>query len=183
MIGTSEILDAFIYSLVRRHMNHKFSIFASSQAGFTLLELLVTMVVTAILLAIAVPSFMSTIQKQHANDITSQFSQDLAWAQGEALSGQAVVMTINADGSWATTENGSVVTAHTLTSAQLQADAPGAVCALQGGGSCAVTMTFDSTGIVSGAPVGVLQYTSGSSSASFQVFASGVIVVNPSYAS
>lgn len=166
-------------------MKTKHPRFQVCQSGFTLLELLVVMAVAAILLAIAAPSFLSTIQGQHANDITSQFQQDMAWAQGEALSGQSVGMTINADGSWTATENGSAVIAHSLTSQQLQADAPGVICTMQGGGagSCAASMTFDSTGIVSGAPAGVLQYTSGVMSSSFQVFASGAIVANPSYAS
>ncbi len=158
------------------------------QAGFTLLELLVTTVVVAILLIVAVPSFLTTIQSQHTQDITSQFQQDMAWAQGQALSGQqSVTMTISADGSWAVTESGSCpnCTAHSLSSAQLLADAPGVVCTLQGSGagSCAAVMVFDSSGIVTGAPAGILQYSNGSMSSSFQVFASGAIVPNPSYAS
>lgn len=167
----------------------------AAQAGFTLLELLLTMVVMGVLLAIAVPSFQSLVQSQHDSDITNQFAQDLAWAQGEALSGQAVVLTLNADGSWSVTEdtydsssNSIKTTAfpgHSLSSTQLQADAPGVSCALVGGSttSCAATLTFNSIGTVSGAPVGVIQYKTGTTSSSFQVFASGTLVPNPSYAS
>jgi prepilin-type N-terminal cleavage/methylation domain-containing protein len=167
-----------------------------AQAGFTLLELLLTVVVMGVLLAVAIPSFQSIVQGQHNTDITTQFAQDLAWAQGTALSGQTVVMTINADGSWGMTQrtydkaSGTFGTmsfpGHSMTSAQLQADDPGVSCALIAGSasqSCKQTLSFTSIGTVHGLSPGVFQYTSGTSKSSFQVFASGTLVPNPSYAS
>jgi type IV fimbrial biogenesis protein FimT len=168
-----------------------------AQAGFTLLELLLTVVVMGVLLAVAVPSFQAIVQGQHNNDITTQFAQDLAWAQGTALSGQTVVMTINADGSWAMTERTYDATkgtfgtlafpGHSMTSAQLQADDPGVSCALIVGSasqSCQQSLTFSSIGTVIGlTAAGIFQYTSGTSKSSFQVFFSGTLVPNPSYAS
>ncbi len=168
-----------------------------AQAGFTLLELLITVVVMGVLAAIAVPSFEALVQGQHNSDITSQFAQDLAWAQGEALTGHTVQMTLAADGSWSVTElsydsstqktTTSVVSGHSLTPTQLQSDAPGVSCTVVGTGgktgSCAATLSFSSTGIVSGGPVGVVEYTTGTTTSSFQVFASGSLVPNPSYAS
>lgn len=168
---------------------------AEAQAGFTLLELLVTMVVMGVLLAIAVPAFESLVQSQHDSDITGQFAQDLAWAQGEALSGQTVTITMGADGSWTTTETSydsstqqtttNTISGHSLTSAQLLADAPGVQCTVVGGSSksCAATMSFNSIGVVSGAPSGVVEYQTGSNVSSFQLFASGSLVPNPGYAS
>ncbi len=166
-----------------------------AQAGFTLLELLMTMVVMGVLLAIAVPAFESIVQGQHDSDITGQFAQDLAWAQGEALSGQTVTITMGSDGSWTTTETSynsstkttttNTITGHSLSSAQLLADAPGVQCTVVGGSSssCAATMSFSSIGVVSGAPSGVVEYKAGSNVSSFQLFASGSLVPNPGYAS
>lgn len=168
----------------------------AAQAGFTLLELLITMVVMAVLLAIAVPSFLSFVQSQHNTDITGQFAQDVAWAQGEAMAGQTVQITMASDGSWSTTEvtynsahGGSLSTAavpgHSLSSTQLQADAPGVTCTVVGGtsASCAAVMSISSIGIITGAPSGVVEYTTGNTTSSFQLFASGTLVPNPSYAS
>ncbi len=159
-----------------------------AERGFTLVELMFTLLVMAILLAVAVPSFLSVLQGQHGTDLANQFAQDMAWAQGEALSGQVVQIVLTVNGSWTTTENGQAVPDHSLSMAQLQADDPGATCTLQpatagASSSCAATLSFDSLGIVSGAPVGVVQYHVGSSVSSFQVFASGAVVPNPTYAS
>lgn len=159
-----------------------------SQAGFTLVELLLTLVVMAVLLAVAVPSFVGLLQSQHGSDVTNQFAQDMAWAQGQALSGQSpVTIKLAADGSWTTSVNGSTVAAHSLSASQLQADDPGVACSLTATGgtsaSCQSTLSFNSIGIVTGAPVGIVQYSNGRSVSSFQVFASGSIVANPSHAS
>ncbi len=158
------------------------------QAGFTLIELLLTLVVMAVLLAVAVPSFVSLLQGQHGSDVTNQFAQDMAWAQGQALSGQSPVsISLAADGSWTTSVNGSTVAAHSLSASQLQADDPGVACSVTATGgkslTCKSTLSFDSIGIVTGAPVGIVQYSNGRSVSTFQVFASGSIVANPSHAS
>lgn len=168
----------------------------ANEAGFTLLELLLTVVVMGVLAAVAVPSFVSMVQSQRNTDITSQFAQDMAWAQGEALSGQKVVLNIAADGSWSITEDtydsstskivATSFPGHSMSSTQLAADAPGVKCALVVGavsGSCKQTLTFSSIGVVSGVPAGVFEYTTAGSTSSFQVFASGTLVPNPSYAS
>lgn len=152
--------------------------------GFTLLELLVTMVIGAILLVIAVPSFLSTIRGQQTADIVTKFAQDVAWARGEAIAGHAVTLQIAADGSWQTSVDGGPADPdHSMSPAQLQADAPGVSCSLNGGSCATGLMTFDDIGILSNAPVGTMQYSSATMSAAFQVFASGAVVPNPSYAS
>jgi prepilin-type N-terminal cleavage/methylation domain-containing protein len=161
--------------------------------GFTLLELLVVIVIVAIITALALPSFMASIRSRHDADLVSKLAQDIAWARGDAIAGWTVKLTLAADGSWSVTDNAPGATSaalaeHSMSAAQLQADAPGATCAVSdcsgsASSSCAATMTFDALGMVSGAPAGVLSYSTGSMSYSMQVFSSGVVVENPCHAS
>ncbi len=53
--------------------------------GFTLLELIVSMTVLAILLGIAVPSFMSTLDKRRLSGAAEQLYSDLQYARSEAI--------------------------------------------------------------------------------------------------
>ena len=166
---------------------------ARAARGFTLLELLVVVAIVAILGALAVPSFLSSIESRHNADLVSKLAQDLAWARGDAIAGWTVSLTLNADGSWSVADNAPGATAaalaeHSLSSAQLQADAPGAVCTVNNcagsaASSCAETLSFDSQGMVSGAPAGVLSYSGGGQTSSMQIFSSGIVVENPCNAS
>jgi type IV fimbrial biogenesis protein FimT len=53
-------------------------------SGFTLLELLATVMVIAILLAIAVPSFRGTMRRSYVSNATSTINGDLQYARAEA---------------------------------------------------------------------------------------------------
>ncbi len=162
-------------------------------AGFTLLELLVVIVIVAILGALALPSFLASIRSRHDTDLVNKLEQDIAWARGDAIAGWTVTLTLAADGSWSVSDNAPTATSaalaeHSMSAAQLQADAPGVSCTVSdcsgsASSSCAATMTFNSLGMVSGAPAGVLSYTTGGMSYSMQVFSSGVVVENPCHAS
>ena len=162
-------------------------------AGFTLLELLVVIVIVAILGTLALPSFLASIRTQHNADLVTKLAQDIAWARGDAIAGWTVTLTLGADGSWSVADNAPGATSaalaeHSLSSTQLQADAPGASCAVSDctgstSSSCAATLSFDSMGMVSGAPAGVLSYANGKINSSMQIFSSGVVVENPCHAS
>lgn len=155
------------------------------QAGFTMVELIIVMLIIAIIAAIGLPSLLQTVRNQQSGDVATKFVQDLAWARGEAVSGHTVTMALAADGSWVVTEDGNTVNDHSLTATQVQADAPGLTCAVAGGNSCLTSpaMSFDTQGMVSNQPTGVITFSSGKLSSTLQIFTSGVVVTNVSNAS
>ena len=64
----------------------KFSRFFSSQPkGFTLIELMATLGVAAILMAIAIPNFMSTLPGLRLNDAARQVATDLQQIRMKAI--------------------------------------------------------------------------------------------------
>jgi type IV fimbrial biogenesis protein FimT len=63
------------------------------QQGFSLLELMIVIVVMAILLAIAVPSFRETMQRSQVGSATNELLASFDYARSEAISrGQMVSM-------------------------------------------------------------------------------------------
>jgi type IV fimbrial biogenesis protein FimT len=61
------------------------------QSGFTLIELMVVVVISAILLTVAVPSFESLIKKSNVDSLQSQLASGLATARTEAASRNKVI--------------------------------------------------------------------------------------------
>ena len=84
------------------------------QPGFTLIELMVTLAIAAILLAISVPSFMDTIARQRIEGTANELVADLGYAATESISRNLEVrVSTPDDGSYtiATIDSGgSVVT-------------------------------------------------------------------------
>jgi len=69
-----------------------------SEAGFTLIELMITLVIAAIVLTQAVPSFMATIQNNRLITYTNNLVSDINLARSEAVKrGSRVVLCRTAD--------------------------------------------------------------------------------------
>lgn len=77
---------------------------AAPSPGFTLVELIVTMVVAAIILSIAVPALQAVIQQNRIVTQVDQFVGDLNFARSEAITrGGPVTVCKSADGATCTT--------------------------------------------------------------------------------
>ena len=72
---------------------------AAPQKGFTLPELMLTVMILAILLGIGVPSFKSLMGKQELKSKVSLFTSTLAYARNEAVSRVASVAICGSNGS------------------------------------------------------------------------------------
>lgn len=64
---------------------------SSNERGFTLIELMVVIIIAAILLTIAVPSFSTLIKRNNVDSLQSKFSSSLSTARTEAASRNRIV--------------------------------------------------------------------------------------------
>ncbi len=165
----------------------------SSQGGFTLIEVMVTLAIAAILMAVAAPALLSSIGSRQAQSIGSTFVQDAAWARSKAIAGQSAQITLMPDCSWSVSvagESSDVLSAHAMTSAQIASSAPGLTCS--GVPSAGLVLAFDSMGLVTlpagqttPAPtiVGFVSSHGGAWSSTVEIFGSGTMLWEPQNAS
>ncbi len=77
---------------------------ATAMAGFSMIELMIAMIISAVILTIAMPSFRSYIQIHQANKEIRNLRNDLQFARSEAQKeGQTVTACVSADGITCTT--------------------------------------------------------------------------------
>ncbi len=153
--------------------------------GFTLIELMVTIAVAAVLLTLAMPSFLSSIRGQQVTSVTQNFEQDVAWVRGQAVSGASPAqITLNTNCSWSVLIGSNVDLGHSMSYAQLTHNAPTITCS-GFASSAPLTLSFDSLGMMqSSASTNIITFTPATGlSSSLEIFGSGVIVGDPQHAS
>jgi type IV fimbrial biogenesis protein FimT len=64
---------------------------SAQRRGFTLIELMVVMALVAIILAIAAPSFTTTVTKRRMEGVAAELSTDIQYARSEAAQRNAAV--------------------------------------------------------------------------------------------
>ena len=78
--------------------------------GFTLTEMLVTVLVTVVLLGVAAPSFLSAIARLRLEGMVNELSVDLQYARSAAIRRQAgVTLATSEDGGFYTINSGDLV--------------------------------------------------------------------------
>jgi len=134
---------------------------ARRHAGFTLVELMITLAIIALMMVLAVPSFGSASRAARERSAVQKLVQDFAWARGAAGAGDqaalnssltagvtpTLTLTLNADCSWTTAISGTTDSVHSMTTAALSAQAPGIACAATGL-TLPATFTFTAQGFV-----------------------------------
>lgn len=125
-------------------------------AGFTIVEMMVTVAILAILVSIALPSFRNFIEDQRVKSVASELHASIILARSEALKRNVSITLAPRDGGWAAGWR----TAHPSADgvflddrgavAGVAIDGPGSVVfngsgRLQGGASASFTITGDAT--------------------------------------
>jgi prepilin-type N-terminal cleavage/methylation domain-containing protein len=62
----------------------------NNHRGFTIIELMVTVLIAAVLLAVAVPSFIDTLERRRVVGAANELSADLQYARSLAVSKQLI---------------------------------------------------------------------------------------------
>ena len=150
--------------------------------GFTLIEMMVTIAIAALLGIMVVPNLISMVDSGKTSVLVNKFPQDVAWARNQAVTTQqAVTMTLGANTcTWSTSVGGTVSAEHSMTPQQLTATYPNVTCAINGASS--QTLTFTNQGFVNMSPT--ITVTAGQGQTwTLQVLASGSVILNANTAS
>lgn len=117
--------------------------------GFTLIELMVTVSLVGILLALVAPYLSNTIANARARNVVSQFRQDFNWLRNQAVTGNRVVrLTLNSDCSWQSLIDGVADASHSMSATELGNASSNIACTASNATVLPVTFNFSGQGFV-----------------------------------
>jgi len=135
------------------------------ESGFTLVELMVTVSISAILLAVGVPSFASFTLSQRVSAASSDVSSMLTFARSEAIKRNANVVVTQKSGGW---QNGWTIASGGNTVGQQDAFSNLTIA------NPASTLTYNNGGRIAGSGTITFQITGGTSNRCVTVDLSGM---------
>ena len=164
------------------------SLIKSRQTGFTLIEMMVTIAIAALLGLLVVPNLVSMVDSGKTSVLVNKFPQDLAWARNQAVTTQQPVsMSLSSSScNWQTTVGTNAVAEHSMSNASSLY--PGTQCQIENGPSSG-SLYFTSDGLVTDGPGGnpvspTITVTAAKGQIwVLQVLASGTVILNSNTAS
>jgi type IV fimbrial biogenesis protein FimT len=136
-----------------------------NESGFTLMELMVTVSISAILLAIGAPSFSSFVLSQKVSAASSDVTSMLTFARSEAIKRNGNVVVTQKSGGW---QNGWTTQSGTNTVGQQEAFSNVAIA------NSASTLTYNNSGRISGSGNITFQISGGANTRCVTVDLSGM---------
>jgi type IV fimbrial biogenesis protein FimT len=136
-----------------------------NESGFTLMELMVTVSISAILLAIGAPSFSSFVLSQKVSAASSDVTSMLTFARSEAIKRNGNVVVTHKSGGW---QNGWTTQSGTNTVGQQEAFSNVAIA------NSASTLTYNNSGRISGSGNITFQISGGANTRCVTVDLSGM---------
>lgn len=118
---------------------------AHKSLGFTLVELMVTVVIAGILVVLAIPSFQSFVAEQRISNAAFDVMSMLTLTRSEALKRNTNVVSTQAAGGW---QNGWVVSVGSTTLSQQSSLRGLSIVCVSGGAvaSCPASITYNNDG-------------------------------------
>ena len=168
------------------------SLIKSRQSGFTLIEMMVTIAIAALLGLMVVPNLVSMVDSGKTSVLVNKFPQDVAWARNQAVTTQQPVeidltgIAANAC-TWNTLVGAQTSNEHSLSLQQFNAQYPNVTCII-GNPPATGKLVFDSQGFISDgngnavAPTITLRAAQGQTW-TLQILASGSVILNSNTAS
>jgi len=143
--------------------------------GFTLIELMVTISLVGILMAVVAPYLGNAISNARARNVVSKFRQDFATLRNQAVSSpKLITLTLNSDCSWSASVDNAIVSAYSLASTDIASNIS---CSATNNSALPLVFSFTNQGFVS--PTASFVFNGpNSQSWPIQILSSGTVVIS-----